>query len=62
MLKYIHINFRLYIGQADPELGSASVLNQWENEGKTLTKWQLCRVVKELRKFRKHHRALQVKN
>lgn len=44
----------------NPELGSASVLNQWENEGKTLTKWQLCRVVKELRKFRKHDRALQV--
>ncbi|CAJ2664958.1 unnamed protein product [Trifolium pratense] len=44
----------------NPELGSASVLNQWENEGKTLTKWELCRIVKELRKYRKHHSALQV--
>ncbi|XP_028808786.1 pentatricopeptide repeat-containing protein At1g02150 [Neltuma alba] len=44
----------------NPELGSASVLNQWENEGKTLTKWELCRVVKELRKYKKHDRALEV--
>jgi hypothetical protein len=44
----------------NPELGSASVLNQWENEGRNLTKWELCRVVKELRKYRKHDRALQV--
>ena len=44
----------------NPELGSASVLNQWENEGRTLTKWELCRVVKELRKYRKYDRALQV--
>ncbi|XP_004515320.1 pentatricopeptide repeat-containing protein At1g02150-like [Cicer arietinum] len=44
----------------NPEFGSASVLNQWENEGKTLTKWELCRVVKELRKYRKHDRALQI--
>jgi len=44
----------------NPELGSASVLNQWENEGRNLTKWELCRVVKELRKYRRHERALQV--
>ncbi|CAJ2664959.1 unnamed protein product [Trifolium pratense] len=44
----------------NPELGSASVLNQWENEGKTLTKWELCRIVKELRKYRRHDKALQV--
>lgn len=44
----------------NPELGSASVLNQWENEGKNLTKWELCRVVKELRKYRRHERALEV--
>jgi len=24
------------------ELSSASVLNQWENEDKNLTKWKLC--------------------
>jgi hypothetical protein len=44
----------------NPELGSASVLNQWENEGKTLTKWELCRIVKELRKYKRHDKALQV--
>ncbi|KAJ1439559.1 Tetratricopeptide-like helical domain superfamily [Sesbania bispinosa] len=44
----------------NPELGSSSVLNQWENEGKNLTKWELCRVVKELRKYRRHARALEV--
>lgn len=46
----------------NPELGSSSVLNQWENGGKTLTKWELCRVVKELRKYKKHDRALEVRN
>lgn len=45
----------------NPELGSASVLNQWENEGKNLTKWELCRVVKELRKYKRHDRALEVR-
>lgn len=45
----------------NPELGSASVLNQWENEGKKLTKWELSRVVKELRKYKRFERALEVK-
>lgn len=44
----------------DPNAGSASVLNQVENEGKTITKWELCRTVKELRKFRRYKFALQV--
>lgn len=44
----------------NPELGSASVLNQWENEGKKFTKWELCRVVKELRKYRRYKLALEV--
>lgn len=43
-----------------PELGAASVLNQWENEGRNLTKWELCRVVKELRKFKRYNLALEV--
>ncbi|KAK7277189.1 hypothetical protein RIF29_18340 [Crotalaria pallida] len=43
-----------------PELGSATVLNQWENEGKNLTKWELSKVIRELRKFKKHQRALEV--
>ncbi|KZV43510.1 pentatricopeptide repeat-containing protein [Dorcoceras hygrometricum] len=44
----------------NPELGAASVLNQVENEGKKISKWELCRIVKELRKFRRFKYALQV--
>lgn len=42
------------------EKGSSSVLNQWENEGKTVTKWELCRLVKELRKYGRFNLALEV--
>ncbi|CAA3013086.1 pentatricopeptide repeat-containing protein At1g02150 [Olea europaea var. sylvestris] len=44
----------------NPRMGSASVLNEVENDGKYLTKWELCRVVKELRKFRRYNHALEV--
>lgn len=44
----------------NPNLGAASVLNKVENEGKKLTKWELCRVVKELRKYRRFKYALEV--
>ncbi|KAL7158378.1 hypothetical protein ABFS83_02G138900 [Erythranthe nasuta] len=44
----------------DPKLGSASVLNQVENDDKRLTKWELCRIVKELRKFKRFKYALEV--
>ncbi|KAI4356602.1 hypothetical protein L6164_000613 [Bauhinia variegata] len=44
----------------NPKLGSSSVLNQWENKGQSLTKWMLCRVIKELRKYKRHDRALEV--
>lgn len=44
----------------NPELGSGSVLSQWEKEGRRLTKWELCRVVKELRKFKRYKLALEV--
>ncbi|KAL2491336.1 Pentatricopeptide repeat-containing protein [Abeliophyllum distichum] len=44
----------------NPQMGSASVLNQMENEGKKLSKWELCKVVKELRKFRRYKYALEV--
>lgn len=42
------------------EKGSSNVLNQWENEGKTVTKWELCRLVKELRKYGRYKLALEV--
>lgn len=45
-----------------PERGSVSVLNQWENEGKKVTKWELSRVIKELRKFRRYKLAFEVPN
>ncbi|KAE8660718.1 Pentatricopeptide repeat-containing protein [Hibiscus syriacus] len=44
----------------NPELGSASVLNDWEKGGRKLTKWELCRVVKELRKYKRYKQALEV--
>ncbi|XP_071719728.1 pentatricopeptide repeat-containing protein At1g02150-like [Rutidosis leptorrhynchoides] len=42
------------------EKGSSNVLNQWENEGKSVTKWELCRLVKELRKYGRYNLALEV--
>lgn len=44
----------------DPELEVGSVLNQVEKEGKKLTKWELCRVVRELRKSKRFKLALEV--
>ncbi|XP_022756892.1 pentatricopeptide repeat-containing protein At1g02150 [Durio zibethinus] len=44
----------------NPELGSATVLNDWEKGGRRLTKWELCRVVKELRKYKRYKQALEV--
>lgn len=43
------------------EKSAAGLLNQTENEGRKLTKWELCRIVKELRKFRRFNRALEVR-
>ncbi|KAL6568891.1 hypothetical protein OROHE_003632 [Orobanche hederae] len=39
---------------------AASVLNQTENEGKMISKWELARVIKELRKLRRFELALEV--
>ncbi|KAL2892578.1 hypothetical protein RDABS01_008487 [Bienertia sinuspersici] len=41
-------------------MGAASVLNQCENEGKRLSKWELCRIVRELRKYKRFKPALEV--
>ncbi|KAA0049070.1 hypothetical protein IC582_012379 [Cucumis melo] len=59
MVKWNAIYRRISLME-NPELGSASVLNQWENEGKNLTKWELSRVVKELRKYKRFERALEI--
>ncbi|XVF22852.1 hypothetical protein REPUB_Repub12eG0206800 [Reevesia pubescens] len=44
----------------NPDLGSATVLNDCEKGGRKLTKWELCRVVKELRKYKRYKQALEV--
>ncbi|KAJ0816797.1 putative tetratricopeptide-like helical domain superfamily [Helianthus annuus] len=44
----------------NPEKGAIEVLNQWENEGKKVSKWELSRVVKELRKYGRHKLALEI--
>ncbi|XP_057532582.1 pentatricopeptide repeat-containing protein At1g02150 [Amaranthus tricolor] len=59
MLKWNHIYKRISVME-NPEMGVASVLNKCEKEGKKLTKWELCRIVRELRKFRRFRLALEV--
>lgn len=44
----------------DPAASPGSVLDRWEEEERRLTKWALCRIAKELRKFRRFKLALQV--
>ncbi|KAL3537088.1 hypothetical protein ACH5RR_000454 [Cinchona calisaya] len=55
-----NVVYKRIIFMEDPKKGAASVLNQWENEGKKLTKWELSRVIKELRKFKRFKPALEV--
>ncbi|XP_022734474.1 pentatricopeptide repeat-containing protein At1g02150-like [Durio zibethinus] len=44
----------------NPDLGSATVLNDWEKGGRKLNKWELSKVVKELRKYKRYKQALEV--
>lgn len=44
----------------DRNLSSDSVLNELVNKGKKFNRWELCRVAKELRRFRRYRHALQV--
>ena len=44
----------------DPGIGASSVIEKWELEERKISKWDLCRVVKELRKFRRFKLALDV--
>lgn len=60
IVKWNAIYRKLSLLTDDHELNASSVLNQWEKEGKKLSKWELCRVVKELRKFKRYSRALEV--
>ncbi|XP_002526471.2 pentatricopeptide repeat-containing protein At1g02150 [Ricinus communis] len=59
MIKWNSVYRRISLMEK-PELGAATVLNEMEKDGKKLTKWELCRVVKELRKYKRHKQALEV--
>ncbi|XXG78017.1 hypothetical protein AAC387_Pa08g2049 [Persea americana] len=59
ILKWSHLYRRISMME-NPSLGSATILEQWEEEGRKLTKWDLCRVVKELRKYRRFKPALEI--
>ncbi|XP_008786192.2 pentatricopeptide repeat-containing protein At1g02150 [Phoenix dactylifera] len=52
--------FRRISARENTSLGCAAVLLRWEEEEGQLNKWELCRVVKELRKFRRVKLALEV--
>lgn len=60
IVKWVTVYKRISFMQ-DPNMGSGSVLNQWEKENKMLSKWELCKIIKELRKFGRHKFALEVK-
>ncbi|XP_074280042.1 pentatricopeptide repeat-containing protein At1g02150-like [Silene latifolia] len=60
LLKWNNIFKRISTMAEDPQMNVASVLNQCENEGKKISKWELCRIAKELRKFKRYKLALQV--
>ncbi|XP_057979722.1 pentatricopeptide repeat-containing protein At1g02150 [Malania oleifera] len=59
MVKWNAIFRRISLKEG-PEKGAAAVLNQYEKEGRSLNKWELSRIVKELRKFKKFKLALEV--
>lgn len=45
-----------------PKRSAAVVLRRWAEEGRTVQKYQLNRVVRELRKYRRFKHALEVHN
>lgn len=44
----------------DPTISAASLLNEYEKAGKRFTKWELHRIIKQLRRIRRFKRALEV--
>ncbi|MED6143797.1 hypothetical protein PIB30_009296 [Stylosanthes scabra] len=44
----------------NPEVDSSTVLNEWESKRNWIKKLDVSRVIKDLRKFNKHRRALEV--
>ncbi|PKU73305.1 pentatricopeptide repeat-containing protein At1g02150 [Dendrobium catenatum] len=58
-LKWSSLYRRISITE-NPNVDSATVLEQWEGAERKLSKWDLCRVVKELRRFGRFKRALEV--
>ncbi|KAF0888212.1 hypothetical protein E2562_013667 [Oryza meyeriana var. granulata] len=45
-----------------PKRSAAVVLRRWAEEGRTVQKYELNRVVRELRKYRRFKHALEVPN
>ncbi|KAL0905017.1 hypothetical protein M5K25_027188 [Dendrobium thyrsiflorum] len=58
-LKWSSLYRRISIME-NPNADSATVLEQWEGAERKLSKWDLCRVVKELRRFGRFKRALEI--
>ncbi|XP_031503324.1 pentatricopeptide repeat-containing protein At1g02150 [Nymphaea colorata] len=52
--------YRRIATMRDPNFGSSSVLNWWRKEGRKVSSWELRRIIKELRKFRRFKLALEV--
>ncbi|KAL9234342.1 hypothetical protein vseg_009225 [Gypsophila vaccaria] len=59
LLKWSNI-FKSISTVVDPEIGVSNLLNRFESDGKRFTKWELCRIAKELRKFKRYKLALEV--
>ncbi|CAM8910969.1 hypothetical protein QQ045_032592 [Rhodiola kirilowii] len=51
---------KISLMENNSDASATSVLNQAESEGKKFTKWELCKIVKELRKYRRFRLALEV--
>uniref|UniRef100_A0A7N0T0B1 Pentatricopeptide repeat-containing protein n=1 Tax=Kalanchoe fedtschenkoi TaxID=63787 RepID=A0A7N0T0B1_KALFE len=51
---------KISLMENNSDASAAQVLSQAESEGKRFTKWELCKIVKELRKYRRFRLALEV--
>lgn len=52
--------YRRIATMGNPNFGSSSVLDWWRKEGRKVSSWELRRIIKELRKFRRFKLALEV--
>uniref|UniRef100_A0A0K8RGQ7 Putative chloroplast n=1 Tax=Ixodes ricinus TaxID=34613 RepID=A0A0K8RGQ7_IXORI len=59
LLNWSDVYKKLYMLKKS-DSGAAAVLSRIENEGKKITKWELSKVVKELRKLKRFKLALEI--